>query len=126
MKRGDIQGGLEDLDTTIHLSPGFRGALVQRGLVHQHLGNTQQALKDLKRAIEVDARDPHAHYQLGRILEKDEQFPEALESYQEALRLKPRVELRKLIQERISSVQRPAREALERRAKIRKILREFW
>lgn len=126
LQRGDIYAGLADLDTTIHLSPGFRGALVQRGLVYEHLGDRQQALKDLKRATEVDARDPHAHYQLGRILEQDEQFPEALESYQEVIRLKPKVGLRTVIQERISSVRRPARVALERRAKIRKILKEFW
>jgi tetratricopeptide (TPR) repeat protein len=104
LKTDDAEGAMADLNATVDLYPGFRGALILRGTLHEQLGNAKQALDDFKLATHVDARDPLAHYHLGRMLEQEGELAGALESYQETLRWKPNRELHRLAQERIAAV----------------------
>ncbi len=122
----NLNGALNDLDATVGLSPELRGALIQRGLIHEHLGNTDQAMDDFLRASETDSRDPFAHYHLGRLYETKGLYVEALDSYQQALKLKPKPELRSLLSRRMAMISGPVRLALQERSRIRKMLKDLW
>ncbi len=126
VEQGDLKGALKDLDATVGLSPELRGALMQRGLIHEHLGNDEQALEDLMRAAEIDSRDPFAHYHLGRLSEKHGLYVDASYSYKQALKLKPKPELRNRLQHRMAVVRGPVKLALQQRSRIRRIMKELW
>lgn len=126
VEQGDLKGALKDLDATVGLSPELRGALIQRGLIHEHLGNDEQALEDLMRAAEIDSRDPFAHYHLGRLSEKHGLYVDASYSYKQALKLKPKPELRNRLQHRMAVVRNPVKLALQQRSRIRRIMKELW
>jgi len=49
----DIQGAIADLDQAIKLNPNYAEAYGHRGLVHYVLGNKQEAIKDLQKAVEL-------------------------------------------------------------------------
>jgi len=104
INRGDLQGAVEDLNTAVALAPSTRGVLVTRGLLHESVGRFRRARADFQRAARIDARDPETHFHLARLYEKDEAYRQALESYTEALRWKPKSELRELIRSRITVV----------------------
>lgn len=104
IERGDLQGALEDLNAAVTIAPSTRGVLVTRGLLHENAGRFFRARADFRRAARIDARDPEAHYHLARLYEKEEAYGQALESYTEALRWKPKSELRELIRTRIAVV----------------------
>jgi len=125
-EQGNLQGALKDLDATVGLSPELRGALIQRGLIHERLGNEERALEDFMRASEVDSRDPIAHCHHGRLSEKRGLYVEALDSYEQALKLKPKPELRNWLQQRMTVVRDPVKLAVQRKSKIRKMLKELW
>ncbi|MFH1117828.1 MAG: tetratricopeptide repeat protein [Pseudomonadota bacterium] len=122
----DMNGALNDLNAAVELSPELRGALLQRGLIHERLGNGDQAMDDFKRASEIDSRDPYAHYHLGRLSETTGLYVEALYAYKNALELKPKPELRSLLTLRMAVVAGPARPALQERSGIRKMLKDLW
>jgi len=106
LKRDDSQGALYDLSSTIALCPSLRGCLVARGLVYESLGKLPEAMADMKRAANVDARDPAARYHLGRLQEKEGAYGEALSSYLEAMRWRPKADLRYSIKQRIAILAR--------------------
>jgi tetratricopeptide (TPR) repeat protein len=123
---GDLKGALADFDIAADFSPELRGALVQRGLIHERLGNKDRASADFKRASQADSRDPSAHYHLGRMLAQQGHYMEAYESYQEALRWKPKPKLRIEIRLRMAAITGPVRLAMKQRTRIRMILKDLW
>ena len=104
MKEGDLAAAVKDFDETIRLSPRLRGGYVHRGLVYEQLGDFRKALDDFTQAADVDPRDPHAFYQMGRMLEQSGNLEAALQVYQDAMLLKPKPDLLKVISERTSAV----------------------
>ena len=123
---GDVQGALADLDAAIDISPGLRGAMVQRALIYEHLGKRSRAMNELRRAVKADSRDPVAHYHLGRMMQEDGQYAAALESFQQALRLKPKPDLRTLIYRSTASMRDSPSLDGEHRARIRRMLQQLW
>ncbi len=104
LKKNDIQSALQDLSSTVDLCPSLRGCLVTRGLVYESLGMLTEALADMKRAATMDARDPNAHYHLGRLQERQGAYAEALASYLEAMNWRPKPDLRDSIRQRITTL----------------------
>ena len=102
LKKNDADGALQDLSSALALCPTLRGCLVTRGLVHESHGRFAEAMADLKRAATEDPTDPEAHYHLGRLQEREHAYSDALASYLEALRRRPKPELREAIRQRIA------------------------
>lgn len=125
-ERGDLHGALSDLEATAGLSPEFRGVLVQKGLIHERLGHTEEALEAFTLATRADSLDPLAHYHLGRALETDKRYSEAHACYQEALRLKPKGEVKGQIRQRLAALRGAVRSAQRRDSRLRKILKHLW
>jgi tetratricopeptide (TPR) repeat protein len=103
-KGGDLAASLHDFDAVVRLCPSLRGCLVSRGLTHELLGSEAKAFADFQYAVKADPRDPNAHYHLGRMLEKENEYGRALQSYVDSLRLKPNTDLRNLLQARVNAV----------------------
>lgn len=104
MKAGYIKEALKDFEETVRISPSLRGAYVQKGLAHQRLGNNEQARKDFENAALMDPRDPEALFYFAGALEEKKELQEALQKYVEAMERRPKPELKKLIQERITAL----------------------
>ncbi|MGC9029349.1 MAG: tetratricopeptide repeat protein [Desulfomonilaceae bacterium] len=104
LKKNDADGALQDLSSAIALCPSLRGCLVTRGLVHESQGRFEEAMADLKRAAAEDPTDPEAHYHLGRLQEREQAYADALASYLEASRRRPKPELRQAIRQRIATL----------------------
>lgn len=104
MKAGYINEALKDFEETVRISPSLRGAYVQKGLAHQRLGNNEQARKDFENAALMDPRDPEALFYFAGALEEKKELQEALQKYVEAMERRPKPELKKLIQERITAL----------------------
>ncbi|MBI5251391.1 MAG: tetratricopeptide repeat protein [Desulfomonile tiedjei] len=102
LKAGYIHEALKDFEATVRISPSLRGAYIQKGLANQQLGNAEQAHKDLENAARMDPGDPYASFYHGVVLEAKNQPQDALQSYHEAITRNPKLDLRKLIQERIA------------------------
>ncbi|MDQ7781805.1 MAG: tetratricopeptide repeat protein [Desulfomonilaceae bacterium] len=126
MEQGDLNAALKDMDATVGLSPELRGALIQRGGIHELMGNEERALEDFRRASEFDSRDPFTHYHYGRLSEKQGLYVEAWESYQQAIKLKPKPELRGRLQQRMDRLRGPVKSAMQQKLEIRKMLKELW
>jgi tetratricopeptide (TPR) repeat protein len=101
---GNLKGAVADFEATVSISPTFRGGFVQMGLTHELMGDRVQARQDLEQAARVDPRDPEALYHLARFLEDAKELERAAQLYQEALGLRPKPELRKLITARIAGL----------------------
>lgn len=102
LKKEDNRGALEDLSAAINLCPSLRGCLIARALLYESSGMLPEAVADLKQAASLDVRDPQAHYHLGRLQEKIAAYEDALSSYLEAMRWRPKPDLRDAIKQRIN------------------------
>lgn len=99
---GNLRGAIADFEATVAISPTFRGGFVQKGLTHDQMGDRAQARQDLEQATKVDPRDPTAFFCLARLVEDNNELGRAAQMYERALDLRPKPELRKLIQDRIT------------------------
>lgn len=63
----DLYGAGADLDAAIHIDRNFTAALLERGLVHERAGRTEQALTFLRRAALGPPGDPAAEAARRRI-----------------------------------------------------------
>jgi predicted O-linked N-acetylglucosamine transferase (SPINDLY family) len=64
-------------------------ALQLLGLIAHQLGQYQQAIDWITKAIAVDGRDPSSHSNLGAVYYALQRFEDAVDAYHTALRLKP-------------------------------------
>lgn len=126
VKLGNLQDALTDFDETVRLAPRLRGAGIQQGLIHEKMGRLVEAGKSFERAAANDPRDPEVWYHLGRVREEAKDYQSAMECYQEALGLKPKPELGKLIRERVSAVWTLGNFHAKKNSATLKKLRELW
>jgi len=124
--RGDLNSAREDFDHAVRLHPNLRGALVQRGLVHERMGRREKAMEDFDRAAKLDPRNPQPHYHVGRMLEQDRNPDGAARCYQHALSLRPKPELRALINERLSALNSDSRSDPKRNVRPRPDGKNLW
>lgn len=85
--RGDVRlaedkysMALTNYDRAISRRDGFFYYHLQRGITNKELGNTDRAVTDLTRSLELMPTAP-AHLALGRIAEQRGNYPEAIEHY---------------------------------------------
>lgn len=70
-------------------TPNAAGVLNLLGIAHFQLGNLPQAETAMRRALRLNPALPNADYNLGRILQAQEQFHDALQCYERAIRHSP-------------------------------------
>jgi tetratricopeptide (TPR) repeat protein len=84
----------EALDKAIELDPKSSSAFVSHGVGNYYLpasfgGGPDNAIKDFRRAIELDAKNADAYLWLGLALRKTHQDPQAREAFEKSLQLDP-------------------------------------
>ena len=65
VKIQDLQGAITDLDRAIDADPRFLKALIDRGILHDQMGNRTNALRDFDAAIALNPDYPNAYYNRG-------------------------------------------------------------
>ena len=65
---GHFQGALLDIDAAVRLSPDTAVLRVERGVVHQYMGDIVNAMHDYQRAAQLDPSCSLAHYNMGNVL----------------------------------------------------------
>lgn len=68
LQMGYFQGALLDIDAAVRLSPSTAVLLVERGVVHQYMGDIVNAMRDYQRAAQQDPTCSLAHYNMGNVI----------------------------------------------------------
>ena len=98
----DLDLAMQVLDAVTELDPDNAEAWHQRGIVHLMQNNTDQALADLKRALEIDPRHYKALRDLGALLQHTGDQRGALDAYRKALAVNPFLEQARRAEEQLS------------------------
>ncbi|GAB4522166.1 MAG: hypothetical protein OHK0046_34410 [Anaerolineae bacterium] len=85
----NLDAKLTNYTRAIQLHPGYADAYNNRGVVHTHRGDLQQALRDFDAALRLDSNLPDAYNNRGNIYFALGQDQEALSDYHEALLRNP-------------------------------------
>ncbi|OLE96212.1 MAG: hypothetical protein AUG75_23115 [Cyanobacteria bacterium 13_1_20CM_4_61_6] len=89
MRSGNWQRAIEALQETIRLGPPplpLYGTHVMLGLAYFQVGDLNKAIGTFRKATELNATDETAHLSLGTMLMLSNDFKEAVEPLEEALR----------------------------------------
>ncbi len=81
----DVISAMRYLDMAIELDPANAIAFRNRAIAHARLGEADEAIADLEKAIEVDPTDYEAHDTLARIQIAEEEFELAIDAYAKAI-----------------------------------------
>ena len=82
-------GELEDAQEQVRQNPHDAGAHYHLGISYSEVGQYQNAIIHLKKAIQIKSDLAKAHHSLGFVYKKNGQYQEAIISYKEAIRIKP-------------------------------------
>src|SRR6185295_6100531 len=74
---------------TVRLKPDYAGAHYEIGWIYNEQNNYDAAVRSLRTAISHRADYPDAQNKLGYALRNLNRNPEAIQAYNEAIRLKP-------------------------------------
>ena len=85
IQQNDLQGALKNLDQAVMLESGNPTILVNRGLVHDELGEYALAIADYTAAIERDETLSEAYYNRANAHHNLEQYEEAVADYSQAI-----------------------------------------
>ena len=83
----------------LRLNPHDADARHQLGLTCLEAGRLDEAERHLREAVRIAPADPDHRYSLGRVFERREEWPAALEAYEETYRLNPQYGLGDVIRE---------------------------
>jgi len=84
-----IEMAIEAYEHVLELNPGASGALVNLGTICYRQRRFAEAERYYRKAIEVDATYPLAHFNLGNLYDELGRIREAFEHYRQALILNP-------------------------------------
>jgi tetratricopeptide (TPR) repeat protein len=84
-----LRDAAEALDLWLSRQPDSVLALTWRGQIWERLSQRDDALRDYRRAAELDGDDVDARLGQARCLERDRHYAEAAEQYEEARRRRP-------------------------------------
>lgn len=83
----DLRTAEKDFNKSIELKPDFELAYRNRGIVRFHMDSLVAAYKDLLYASQLDPKDENAHYYLGKLLDKQKNYPVAIQFFDNAIKL---------------------------------------
>lgn len=84
----DLLRAANYFEKAVKLDPRYVAAHISLAVAYDHLGKTQKAIGAITRALHTDPRSPEAHFLLGHLRQKIEQWAEAEQSYLEAVGLR--------------------------------------
>ncbi len=85
--REEPDAAMAAFERVLMLEPGHAAAALEVGKLAARRGLTEKAEQALTRAIESDARNPEAQYELARLLWRQERVDDALKTYERAAAL---------------------------------------
>jgi len=85
---GDDEQAHKDFDQSLRINPNQYNACFGLGLLGQKHGKLDEAISDLSRSVELQPT-AQGYLELGRALAQAGRVPEALDAYQQALRISP-------------------------------------
>ncbi len=85
---GDDEQAHKDFDQSLRLSPNQYNAWFGLGLLAHKQGKLDEAISDLSRSVELQPT-AQGYLELGRALVQGGHIPEALDAYQQALKISP-------------------------------------
>lgn len=91
MNRGDHRGALEDFDQIVKIAPGFAEGWNKRATVHYLLGNHEDSLADIAETLKREPRHFGALSGRGLVYAALDEPELALESFEEALVVHPKM-----------------------------------
>ena len=71
------------------LNPADASAHYNLGLIHQNRGELDQARQRFERALEIDAEEIDASYQLGRIARQQKRYADAIQNFENVVMRNP-------------------------------------
>ena len=83
----DLKAAELEFNKAIELKPDFELAYRNRGIVRFYMDDLNNAYKDLLYASQLDPKDENAHYFLGKLLYKQNNFPVSLQFFDNAIAL---------------------------------------
>ena len=86
--RGDDEQSHKDFDQALRFNPNQYNAWFGLGLLAQKQGKLNEAISDLSRSVELQPT-AQGYLELGRVLAMAGHVPEALDAYQQALKMSP-------------------------------------
>jgi tetratricopeptide (TPR) repeat protein len=89
-QQGDYEGAAKDFTRSYRLAPNSSfsyEATEYSSMAYQALGDTDKAIAVYQQAIKANATDDRLHLDLGNLLFADERYGEAIDSYENAVRL---------------------------------------
>jgi tetratricopeptide (TPR) repeat protein len=96
----NFEAAVSDFIAAVKIAPTMRGAYVKLGQTWEKLDDKDKALECFTRAVELDPKDPEAHFLLGMATEPHS-MGRAMRLYVEALKLRPKNPLETNIKNRI-------------------------
>jgi len=85
---GEDEQAHKNFEESLGLNPNQFNAWLGLGLLAQKQGKREEAISDLSRSLEVQPT-AEAYFELGRTLAQAGRIPEALDAYQQALKISP-------------------------------------
>ena len=85
---GEYEAAHQNFDESLRLNPGQFKAWLGLGLMEEKQGNIGEAITDLSRSVDLQPTS-QAYLELGRLLTQTGHLPEALDAYQQALKISP-------------------------------------
>jgi tetratricopeptide (TPR) repeat protein len=85
---GEDAQARKNFDESLRFNPNQFNAWLGLGLLAEKQGKLDEAISDLSRSLEVQPT-AQGYFELGRILTKTGHVPEALDAYQQALKISP-------------------------------------
>jgi tetratricopeptide (TPR) repeat protein len=83
------RAALTEADRAIALYPHVAEGYLQRAIIHRENRNDLKALEDYQRAIQIDDRQPGAHYNLAQCMRRLNLREQAVGEYRRAIELDP-------------------------------------